>query len=79
MTTTLSMIGLILAAVNYEMKIDNENIDPKYYRKSDKVYTMRHTNLLKLVILMSSLLALGCMIMRTIYKHKLKMLLMADN
>jgi hypothetical protein len=27
---------------------------------------------------MSSLLALGCMIMRTIYKNKLKMLLKAD-
>jgi len=79
MTTTLSMIGLLLAGFNYEMKIDTEDITPKTYRKSDKVYTMQHTNLFKLVILMSSLLSLGCMIMRTFYKQKLKMLLKSDS
>jgi hypothetical protein len=31
-----------------------------------------------LIIFMSSLIALGCMIMRTIYKHRLKMLLKSD-
>ena len=78
MTTTLSMIGLLLAGYNYEMKINTEDITPATYRKSDKVYTMQHTNLLKLIIFMSSLIALGCMIMRTIYKHRLKMLLKSD-
>ena len=40
MTTTLSMIGLLLAALNYEIKISTEDTTPATYRKSDKVYTM---------------------------------------
>ena len=72
-STTLAMIGLTLALVNYEIDIANDQIplDPSKYGDNAMLEPRNQkptTNMFRLIVMITSLLSAGCLIMKHYYK-----------
>ena len=78
MTTTMSMIGLLLAAIQYELEITTENTTKETYRNKLPKMTKAGT-MCRLIIFISSWFSVGCMMMRQVYKYRLKALQNKDS
>ena len=68
MTTVLAMVGLVLALANYEidMHVNYEPLNPARYPNAmdDPRNAHESTNIIRLIILITSLLAIACLIIR---------------
>ena len=71
-TTILAMIGLALAVANYEIEMSSqyELLDPKLHKNAmdDPRNQKTATNMVRMIILITTLLAVGCLFMRHYYK-----------
>lgn len=63
MTTTMSMIGLLLAAIQYELEITSEDTTKETYRQNLPKLSKAGT-LCRLIIFISSWFSVACMMMR---------------
>ncbi len=67
MTTTMSMIGLLIAMIQYEYEVDTEEMNKENYRKVLPVHTRIHI-MCRLVVFISSWFSVACMMKRQYYK-----------
>jgi hypothetical protein len=71
-TTILAMIGLALAVANYEINIRGNYPSPDYDNLPDPMQDPRNrkpeTNLVRIIIGVTTLLAVACLCMRHYYK-----------
>ena len=63
MTTTMSMIGLLIAMIQYEYEVDTEDMNIENYRKQLPEHTRFHI-MCRLVVFISSWFSVACMMRR---------------
>ena len=67
MTTTMSMIGLLIAMIQYEYEVGTEEMNKDSYREELPEHTRIHI-MCRLVVFISSWFSVACMMRRQYYK-----------